>query len=59
MGPVAAALGGADVAMLVGLPVSAAVYLLACRSLDLAGDRCRARRADEGLDPDAPGEPVS
>ncbi len=55
-GPVAAALGGADVAMLVGLPVSAAVYLLACRSLDLAGDRSLAHRADIGLDPDAPEE---
>jgi hypothetical protein len=30
---------GADVAMLVGLPVSAAVYLWACRSLDVAGDK--------------------
>jgi NCS1 nucleoside transporter family len=56
MGPVAAALGGADIAMLVGLPVAAAVYLLACRSLDVAADRLRAQRADVGLDPDAPGE---
>jgi purine-cytosine permease-like protein len=50
-GPVAAALGGADIAMLVGLPVSAAVYVLACRSLDLDADRVRARAADAGLDP--------
>jgi NCS1 nucleoside transporter family len=50
-GPVAAALGGADIAMLVGLPVSAAVYVLACRSLDLDADRGRARAADAGLDP--------
>jgi purine-cytosine permease-like protein len=51
-GPVAAALGGADVAMLVGLPVSAIAYLLACRSLDLESDRRLADAADIGLDPD-------
>jgi purine-cytosine permease-like protein len=50
-GPVARALGGADVAMLVGLPVSALVYILACRSLDLVADRQRAAVADAGLDP--------
>jgi NCS1 nucleoside transporter family len=49
-GPVAAALGGADIAMLVGLPVSAAVYLIACRSLDLAADRLQAHAADLGLE---------
>jgi nucleobase:cation symporter-1, NCS1 family len=52
-GPVARALGGADIAMLVGLPVAAAVYLLACRSLDRATDAERARNADAGLDPRA------
>jgi purine-cytosine permease-like protein len=52
-GPVAHALGGADIAMLVGLPVAAAVYLLACRSLDRAEDRRRAIAADRGLDPEA------
>jgi len=36
-GPIARALGGADIAMLVGLPVAAGVYLLACRSIDLTG----------------------
>jgi NCS1 nucleoside transporter family len=50
-GPVAVALGGADIAMLVGLPVSALVYVWACRSLDLAADRNRAAAADLGLDP--------
>ncbi len=50
-GPVARALGGADVAMLVGLPVSAAVYLWACRSLNLEQDRRDAKRADIGLEP--------
>jgi nucleobase:cation symporter-1, NCS1 family len=49
-GPIAVALGGADVAMLVGLPVAAGVYLLACRSIDLERDRRLA--ADVGLDPD-------
>jgi len=51
-GPVARALGGADVAMLVGLPVAAIVYLLACRSIDFEDDRRRAAAADVGLDPD-------
>jgi NCS1 family nucleobase:cation symporter-1 len=50
VGPVAKALGGADVAMLVGLPVSTIVYLWACRSLDLEADRRRAEAADAGLD---------
>jgi NCS1 family nucleobase:cation symporter-1 len=53
VGPVAAALGGADVAMLVGLPVATIVYLWACRSLDVEADRLRAEAADVGLDPDA------
>jgi nucleobase:cation symporter-1, NCS1 family len=51
-GPVAAALGGADIAMLVGLPISAIVYIWACRSLDLEADRRQAFKADIGLDPD-------
>ena len=52
-GPVARALGGADIAMLVGLPVAALVYLWACRSLDLEADKAQAFAADIGLDPDA------
>jgi NCS1 nucleoside transporter family len=52
-GPIAQALGGADVAMLVGLPVAAIVYIWACRSLDLTADRRQAYEADIGLDPDA------
>jgi NCS1 nucleoside transporter family len=51
-GPVARALGGADIAMLVGLPVAAGVYLIACRSIDLAHERRQAAAADFGLDPD-------
>lgn len=50
-GPAARALGGADIAMLVGLPVAAAVYLFTCRSIDLKSDRARAAAADIGLDP--------
>jgi NCS1 family nucleobase:cation symporter-1 len=53
-GPIAAALGGVDIAMLVGLPVSAVVYIVACRSLDTDQDRRLASAADIGLDPDAP-----
>jgi NCS1 family nucleobase:cation symporter-1 len=52
-GPVARALGGADIAMLIGLPVSALVYIGACRSLDVMADRRQAHAADSGLDPDA------
>jgi len=36
--------------MLVGLPVAALVYVLACRSLDVDADRRRAEQADAGLD---------
>jgi len=50
-GPVARALGGADIAMLVGLPVAAVVYLLTCRSMDFEHDRLRAIAADVGLEP--------
>jgi len=50
-GPVARALGGADIAMLVGLPVAAGVYLLACCSIDLEDEWQRARTADVGLEP--------
>jgi nucleobase:cation symporter-1, NCS1 family len=49
-GPVARWLGGADVAMLVGLPVSALVYLWACRSMDLKAEQQRAAQADTGLE---------
>jgi NCS1 nucleoside transporter family len=53
VGPVARALGGVDIAMLVGLPVATLVYLWGCRSLDLNADRTRAEAADVGLDADA------
>lgn len=50
VGPVARALGGADIAMVVGLPVSALVYVMACRSMDVAKDRQLASAADAGLE---------
>ena len=52
-GPVAEALGGADISMLVGLPVSTVVYLLACRGVDFEEEARRAAKADEGLDGEA------
>jgi NCS1 family nucleobase:cation symporter-1 len=52
-GPVAEALGGADIAILVGLPVSTLIYLVACRSLDLETEIGLITAADRGLDPDA------
>jgi NCS1 nucleoside transporter family len=49
-GSVARALGGADVAMLVGLPVAGIVYLIACRSFNIEHDRHLAKTADLGLE---------
>src|SRR5579862_6237241 len=49
-GPVARQLGGTDLSMLVGLPVAAGAYLLACRSMDLEADRRAAAEADCGLE---------
>jgi nucleobase:cation symporter-1, NCS1 family len=49
-GPVARALKGADLAMLVGLPAATLMYLFACRSMDLESDRRQAAAADVGLD---------
>ena len=50
-GPVARWLGGADLSMLVGLPVSAGLYLLACRTMDIEADVRAAAAADLGLEP--------
>ena len=52
-GPVAKAMGGADLAMLVGLPVAAIVYLLSCRSLDIQKEWAAAELADRGLESEA------
>lgn len=50
VGPVTKMLGGADIAMAIGLPVSTIVYLWACRSMDVEADRRQADAADVGLD---------
>ncbi len=50
VGPVARALGGADISMLIGLPVSAAVYLLLCRSLDLSAELAQIPALDRNLE---------
>ena len=49
-GPVAKALGGADISMLIGLPVSALAYWWACRSMDLVAERKFIAIADAGLE---------
>ncbi len=54
IGPVAKALGGADISMLIGLPVSAAVYLWLCRSIDLSTELAQI----DALDRDLETEPV-
>jgi len=50
VGPVARLLGGADISMVIGLPVSALVYWLACRSLDLPAERAEILRLDANLE---------
>jgi nucleobase:cation symporter-1, NCS1 family len=49
-GSIAHALGGADIAMLVGLPIAGIAYLIACRSFNVADDRRLAETADLGLE---------
>lgn len=49
-GPVARALGGADVSVFVGLPVSALLYWVACRTIDMEQEWQRAVEADRGLE---------
>jgi len=51
-GPIARAMGGIDVSMIVGLAVSVAVYWLVTRSLDLETERRQVEVADRGLDAD-------
>jgi purine-cytosine permease-like protein len=50
VGPVARALGGADISMLIGLPVSAAVYVWLCRNLDLAAELAQIPALDRNLE---------
>jgi purine-cytosine permease-like protein len=49
-GPIAAALGKADISMLIGLPVSAAVYLYLCRTLNLADELAQIDVLDANLE---------
>lgn len=51
VGPVAAALGDADIALFVGLIVSAAAYLILARTLDLRAERAaaEAERVETGI----------
>jgi len=49
-GPIARALGGADIAMVIGLPFSAIIYVLLYRSLDLSAERLVVAAADLGLE---------
>jgi purine-cytosine permease-like protein len=50
VGPVARSLGGADISMLIGLPVSAAIYLLLYRNLDLAAELAMIPELDRNLE---------
>lgn len=50
VGPVAQALGKADISMLVGLPVSAAIYLWLCRDLDLESEFAQIDVLDQNLE---------
>lgn len=49
-GPFARALGGVDIAMVVGLPIAAGVYVLAYRSFDVKAERLLVIAADQGLE---------
>jgi NCS1 nucleoside transporter family len=49
-GPIAQMLGGADISMLVGLPVSALTYIWMCRSLDIDAELRAVAHADDGLE---------
>ncbi|SDO32377.1 purine-cytosine permease family protein [Actinacidiphila guanduensis] len=50
-GPAADALGGADISLFVGLPISAALYWWLTRSLDLAAEIALARAEASEVDP--------
>lgn len=52
-GTFASLLGGIDISMPIGLIVSAGIYLLVSRNLDLDAERAAIAHADAGLDPDA------
>lgn len=50
VGPVAEALGKADISMLIGLPVSALVYLWLCRGIDLKSELDQIAELDRNLE---------
>jgi purine-cytosine permease-like protein len=50
VGPIARMLGNIDIGMVIGLVVSAAVYLVSCRSMDIRRELDLAREADRGID---------
>ena len=50
VGPMAEMLGQADISMLIGLPVSAAIYLWLCRSLDLSAELAQIPALDRNLE---------
>ncbi len=52
-GPVAQSLGGADISMLIGLPVSALVYLWLCRGHDLEAEIAQIAVLDRNLETEA------
>lgn len=49
-GPIAAALGGVDIAFFVGVPVGCLVYWLLCRNLDLTVEREIVEKSDRDLE---------
>ncbi|MDE2437351.1 MAG: cytosine permease, partial [Sphingomonadales bacterium] len=49
-GPAARALGNADISMLIGLPVSAGIYLWLCRNLDIEAERNQIEVLDLNLE---------
>ncbi len=49
-GPVASALGRADISMLIGLPVSAGIYLFLCRNLNLTTEQEQIAVLDRNLE---------
>jgi purine-cytosine permease-like protein len=51
IGPIARALGGADIAMVIGLPVASVLYAFLYRSFDLQHERLQIAEADRNLEP--------
>lgn len=55
-GPIAAELGGADIAMFIGLPVSAVLYVILARGIDPEEERVKAEASKELLEAELRGE---